>query len=142
MKSRNIGSAPLEPTSFVVESDGGRLAWTGAVRRALERIGTGSLAKVVLAMAHGEIPPSLHFRAANPHLALARDHLSVVTVARDWPRYSGSAVAGVSATQYGAAALIVIASGLTLLAPEVRRMRAGPAAEVQAPEAVAETQAA
>jgi MFS family permease len=53
-----------------------------------------------------------------------------------------AAVAGVSATQYGAAALIVIASGLTLLAPEVRHMRAGPAAEVQAAEAMAEAQAA
>ncbi|MGH9280535.1 MAG: isochorismate synthase [Acidimicrobiales bacterium] len=39
----------LEPTSFVVESDGGRLAWTSSVRRALERIDGGSLAKVVLA---------------------------------------------------------------------------------------------
>lgn len=39
----------LEPTSFVVESDGGRLAWTGAVGRALERIAAGELDKVVLA---------------------------------------------------------------------------------------------
>ncbi len=39
----------LEPTSFVVESDGGRLAWTAAVRRALERIAAGELDKVVLA---------------------------------------------------------------------------------------------
>ena len=39
----------LEPTSFVVESDGGRLAWTAAVGRALERIGRGELDKVVLA---------------------------------------------------------------------------------------------
>jgi hypothetical protein len=53
-----------------------------------------------------------------------------------------AAAAGVSATQYGAAALIVIASGLALLAPEVRHMRAGPAVETQAPEAVAEAQAA
>ena len=53
-----------------------------------------------------------------------------------------AAAVGVSATQYGAAALIVLASGLTLLAPEVRRMRSGPAVEAQAPEAVAEAQAA
>lgn len=38
-----------EPTSFVVESDGGRLAWTAAVRRALARIAAGELDKVVLA---------------------------------------------------------------------------------------------
>ena len=35
-----------------------------------------------------------------------------------------AAAAGVSATQYGAAALIVLASALTLMAPEVRNMRA------------------
>jgi MFS family permease len=43
-----------------------------------------------------------------------------------------AATVGVSATQYGAAALIVVASGLTLLAPEVRHMRASPAGEGQA----------
>ena len=41
--------AGLEPTSFVVEADGGRLAWTGAVRGGLERISAGRLDKVVLA---------------------------------------------------------------------------------------------
>jgi hypothetical protein len=41
----------------------------------------------------------------------------------------------VSATQYGAAALIVVASALTLLAPEVRHMRAGPVSEAQVPAA-------
>jgi MFS family permease len=53
-----------------------------------------------------------------------------------------AAAVGVSATQYGAAALIVIASGLALLAPEVRHMRAVPAVEESAPEAVPEAQAA
>jgi predicted MFS family arabinose efflux permease len=53
-----------------------------------------------------------------------------------------AAAVGVSVTQYGAAALIVIASGLTLLAPEVRRMRSGPAVVAQAAEAVPEAQAA
>jgi menaquinone-specific isochorismate synthase len=38
-----------EPTSFVVESEGGRRAWTEAVRRALDAIAGGSLDKVVLA---------------------------------------------------------------------------------------------
>jgi len=42
-----------------------------------------------------------------------------------------AATVGVSATQYGAAALIVVASGLALLAPEVRHMRAAPAGEAQ-----------
>jgi len=54
-----------------------------------------------------------------------------------------AAAIGVSATQYGAAALIVIASALTLLAPEVRHMRAAPDAAAQpAAEVLAEAQAA
>jgi MFS family permease len=55
-----------------------------------------------------------------------------------------AAAIGVSATQYGAAALIVVASALALLAPEVRRMRAESASEAQAPaaEVPAEAQAA
>jgi predicted MFS family arabinose efflux permease len=54
-----------------------------------------------------------------------------------------AAAVGVSATQYGAAALIVVASGLTLLAPEVRQMRSGPAVEAEpAAEVLAEAQAA
>jgi MFS family permease len=52
-----------------------------------------------------------------------------------------AAAAGVSATQYGAAALIVVASALTLMAPEVRHMRAGPPVETQAPGVVAEVHA-
>ena len=54
-----------------------------------------------------------------------------------------AAAVGVSATQYGAAVLIVVASGLTLLAPEVRQMRSGPAVEAEpAAEVLAEAQAA
>jgi menaquinone-specific isochorismate synthase len=49
-----VTSAParppgLEPTSFVVEADGGRMAWTVAVRGGLERIAAGALDKLVLA---------------------------------------------------------------------------------------------
>ena len=40
---------PLEPTSFVGESDGGRLAGKEMVRKALAVIGSGSLEKLVLA---------------------------------------------------------------------------------------------
>lgn len=38
----------LEPTSFVVESEGGRRAWTEAVRNGLQRIRRGDIEKVVL----------------------------------------------------------------------------------------------
>jgi len=49
-----------------------------------------------------------------------------------------AAAAGVSATQYGAAVLIVVASGAIRVTPEVRQMRAGTAAGAPAAEAVAE----
>lgn len=52
-----------------------------------------------------------------------------------------AAAIGVSATQYGAAALIVAASALTLLAPEVRHMRAAPDAVQPAAEVLAEAEA-
>jgi len=42
-----------------------------------------------------------------------------------------AAAVGVSATQYGAAALIVVASALTMLVPEVRHLRAAPDAGAQ-----------
>ncbi|HWC78472.1 MAG TPA: beta-ketoacyl synthase N-terminal-like domain-containing protein [Pseudonocardiaceae bacterium] len=63
--------------------------------------GLAGLIKVVLAMTHDHLPPSLHFRTANPLLRLAEDNLSVVARGRDWPRYSGHAVAGVSAFGFG-----------------------------------------
>jgi MFS family permease len=53
-----------------------------------------------------------------------------------------AAVAGVSVTQYGAAALIVAASALALLAPEVRHMRAEAPATEPAAGAAARPEAA
>ena len=53
-----------------------------------------------------------------------------------------AAAVGVSVTQYGAAALIVIASALTMLAPEVRHMRAEPDAGARPPAAGPEVRAA
>ena len=63
--------------------------------------GMAGLLKVVLAMLHDEIPPSLHFHEPNPRLNLAEHHLSVVAENQDWPRYSGQAIAGVSAFGFG-----------------------------------------
>jgi MFS family permease len=49
-----------------------------------------------------------------------------------------AAAVGVPATQYGAAVLIVVASALALLAPEVRHLRAGQPADGAAPDGAAE----
>ncbi|SFW85032.1 phthiocerol/phenolphthiocerol synthesis type-I polyketide synthase D [Amycolatopsis australiensis] len=61
--------------------------------------GMAGLLKVVLAMTHRRLPPSLHFRAPNPHIDFTG--LRVVTEATEWPRYAGVARAGVSAFGFG-----------------------------------------
>ncbi|WIX99074.1 beta-ketoacyl synthase N-terminal-like domain-containing protein [Amycolatopsis mongoliensis] len=61
--------------------------------------GIAGLLKVVLAMTHRRVPPSLHFREPNPHIDFTG--LRVVTESTDWPRYSGTARAGVSAFGFG-----------------------------------------
>ncbi|WP_410573717.1 beta-ketoacyl synthase N-terminal-like domain-containing protein [Amycolatopsis sp. cmx-4-61] len=61
--------------------------------------GITGLLKVVLAMTHRRLPPSLHFREPNPHIDFTG--LRVVASGTDWPRHSGTARAGVSAFGFG-----------------------------------------
>ncbi|WP_405946457.1 type I polyketide synthase [Streptomyces prunicolor] len=59
--------------------------------------GVAGLVKTVLALHHGIIPGSLH--CARP--ALDDERLRVVTEPEPWPRYGGTATAGVSAFGFG-----------------------------------------
>ncbi|SEF20356.1 phthiocerol/phenolphthiocerol synthesis type-I polyketide synthase D [Amycolatopsis pretoriensis] len=61
--------------------------------------GIAGLLKVVLAMTHRRLPPTLGFREPNPHIDFTG--LRVVTSPTEWPRYSGTARAGVSAFGFG-----------------------------------------
>jgi phthiocerol/phenolphthiocerol synthesis type-I polyketide synthase D len=63
--------------------------------------GVAGVLKVVLAMTHGVIPPSLHYSAPNPHIRFDDWRLDVVTEPRPWPRYAGVARAGVSGFGFG-----------------------------------------
>ncbi len=63
--------------------------------------GSASLIKLALAMDKGVIPPMLHFAGPNPYIDFEGDHLEPVTENREWPRYSGKAVAGVSGFGFG-----------------------------------------
>lgn len=63
--------------------------------------GIAGLIKTVLALHHDEIPPHLHFTAQGPHADLDALGLRVVTGPEPWPRYSGTARAGVSAFGFG-----------------------------------------
>ncbi|MFR0354291.1 acyltransferase domain-containing protein [Streptomyces sediminimaris] len=60
--------------------------------------GIAGLVKTVLALHHDRIPPSLHCARGS---ALEDPRLRVVTEPEPWPRYGGTAVAGVSAFGFG-----------------------------------------
>jgi acyl transferase domain-containing protein/thioesterase domain-containing protein len=63
--------------------------------------GVAGLVKTVLALHHGALPPQLHFTAPSPHIDFDALALRVVTETEPWPRYSGTATAGVSAFGFG-----------------------------------------
>ena len=63
--------------------------------------GIAGLAKTVLALHHGAVPKQLHFSEPSPHIDFEANALRVVTESEPWPRYSGTATAGVSAFGFG-----------------------------------------
>ncbi|MBJ7329825.1 MAG: type I polyketide synthase, partial [Solirubrobacteraceae bacterium] len=63
--------------------------------------GIAGLIKVVLALHHDLLPPSINYAGPNPHIAFDRARLDVVTEPRGWPRHDGVARAGVSAFGFG-----------------------------------------
>lgn len=63
--------------------------------------GVTGLVKTVLSLAHDEIPPSLHFEQPSPHIDFDALGVRVVADAEPWPRYSGTATAGVSSFGFG-----------------------------------------
>jgi polyketide synthase 13 len=65
--------------------------------------GVASMAKVVLALQHDKLPPSINFAGPSPYIDFDGMHLKVVDTATDWPRYGGYAVAGVSSFGFGGA---------------------------------------
>ncbi|MEV6905794.1 SDR family NAD(P)-dependent oxidoreductase [Amycolatopsis sp. NPDC051071] len=83
----------------------GRPLLIGSVKSNLGHLegaaGIAGLIKVVLAMTHRRLPPSLHYREPSPHIDFPGLGLRVVATGTDWPRYSGVARAGVSAFGFG-----------------------------------------
>jgi amino acid adenylation domain-containing protein/non-ribosomal peptide synthase protein (TIGR01720 family) len=63
--------------------------------------GVAGLIKAALALRHREIPPSLHFRQANPKLDLAGSPFFVITELRPWPANGTPRRAGVSSFGLG-----------------------------------------
>ncbi|MGF7179798.1 beta-ketoacyl synthase N-terminal-like domain-containing protein [Tunturiibacter psychrotolerans] len=58
--------------------------------------GIAGLLKTVLILLHGEIPPNLHFKNPNPHIAWNDMAVSIPTVRMPWPANSGRRIAAVS----------------------------------------------
>lgn len=63
--------------------------------------GMAGLLKTVLALRHGELPPSLHFAEPNPHIDFAGSPFFVVDALRPWPRDGGPRRAGISSFGVG-----------------------------------------
>ena len=63
--------------------------------------GVTGFIKAVLALHHGKIPPTLHFREPNPRLKLPESPFYVNAEARDWPRGDQPRRAGVSSFGIG-----------------------------------------
>ncbi|MFW0874396.1 polyketide synthase Pks13 [Rhodococcoides corynebacterioides] len=63
--------------------------------------GAAGLIKVVLAMREDRLPASLNYAGPNPYIPFDTAHLQVIDSPTEWPRYSGSAVAGVSGFGFG-----------------------------------------
>lgn len=59
--------------------------------------GAAGLAKAILSLEHGQIPPSLHFETPNREIDFANSPVFVNTALRDWPREGGPRRCGVSA---------------------------------------------
>ncbi|BBY40336.1 polyketide synthase [Mycobacterium mantenii] len=84
-----------------------RPALLGAVKTNVGHLesaaGAASLAKVVLALQHDKLPPSINFAGPSPYIDFDGMRLKVIDSASDWPRYGGYALAGVSSFGFGGA---------------------------------------
>ncbi|WP_422749987.1 polyketide synthase Pks13 [Mycobacterium sp. WMMD1722] len=65
--------------------------------------GAASLAKVALALRNDKLPPSINYAGPNPYIDFNAVRLKVNDTVSDWPRYSGTAIAGVSGFGFGGA---------------------------------------
>ena len=60
-----------------------------------------ALIKVIEALKHDTIPESINFAAPNRYVDFDAERIEVVQDPREWPRYSGRRVAGISGFGFG-----------------------------------------
>ena len=63
--------------------------------------GVGGLIKVLLCLAHGEIPAQIHFEKLNPHISLEKTPLVIPLRRQPWPARERPRFAGVSSFGFG-----------------------------------------
>ncbi|WP_293042788.1 polyketide synthase Pks13 [Mycobacterium sp.] len=119
-----------------------RPALLGAVKTNVGHLesaaGAASLAKVVLALQHDKLPPSINFAGPSPYIDFDGMRLKVVDNATDWPRYGGYALAGVSSFGFGGAnAHLVVREVLPRDVVEKEAREPGPQPAAVAPAAEA-----
>ena len=90
--------------------------------------GVAGLIKAVLAMEHGAIPPTVHYRQPNPALDLAASPFYVTADLLPWPREDGPRRAAVSAFGVGGTNAHVILEEAPATAPTGPTVPTGPAA--------------
>ncbi|RFD27154.1 polyketide synthase [Mycobacterium uberis] len=82
-----------------------RPALLGAVKTNVGHLesaaGAASMAKVVLALQHNKLPPSINFAGPSLYIDFDAMRLKVIDTVTDWPRYGGYALAGVSSFGFG-----------------------------------------
>ncbi|MFB8007985.1 polyketide synthase Pks13 [Nocardia sp. NPDC056000] len=59
------------------------------------------LAKIIMALQHNVIPPSINYSGPNPYIPWDSAHLKVVEQPTEFPRYSGTATVGLSGFGFG-----------------------------------------
>ncbi|GAA5047255.1 polyketide synthase Pks13 [Nocardia callitridis] len=63
--------------------------------------GAASLAKIIMALQHNVLPANINFAGPNPYIPFDQAHLKVVDQPTEFPRYSGTAIIGVSGFGFG-----------------------------------------